>query len=64
MRWVGHLARIEVSRGEKGFWWGDLRERDYFEDGGMILKGLLRKSVGRALNGLIWLGIGTGGWLL
>jgi hypothetical protein len=46
-----------------GFWWGDLRERDYFEDRRMILKGILRKSVGRALTGLIWLRIGTGGGL-
>jgi len=37
MRWAGHVARIGESRGEKGFWWGDPRERDYFEDGRMIL---------------------------
>jgi hypothetical protein len=63
MRWAGHVARIGESRGEKGFWWGDLRERDYFEDGRMILKWFLRKSVGRALTGLSWLRIGTGGGL-
>jgi hypothetical protein len=31
-RWVGHVAC--VGRGEvyRGFWWGDLRERDHLEN--------------------------------
>jgi len=34
----------------KGFWWGNLRERNYFEDpdidGRVILKWILKKCVG------------------
>jgi hypothetical protein len=54
-------------RGEvyTGFWWGDLREGDHFEDpdvdGRIILKWIFKKWDGRAWTGLIWLTIGTGG---
>jgi hypothetical protein len=49
------------------FWWGNLRERDHFEDPGvdwnLILIWIIRKwNVGGACTGLIWLRIGTGGW--
>jgi hypothetical protein len=46
------------------FWWGNLRERDHFEDqdldGRIILRWIIRKWDG-AWTGLIWLRIGTGG---
>jgi len=29
MRWAGHVARVGEGRGCTGFWWGNLRERDY-----------------------------------
>jgi hypothetical protein len=35
MRWAGHVAgmgRVEVYT---GFWWGNLRERDHWEDPGV-----------------------------
>jgi hypothetical protein len=34
MRWAGHVARVggEVHT---GFWWGNLRERDHWEDLGV-----------------------------
>ena len=47
MRWAVNLAR--VGRGEvyTRFWWGNLRERDHFEDAGLdgriILKWVFRK---------------------
>jgi hypothetical protein len=51
-----------------GFLWRNLRKRDYFEDliveVRIILKRILKKQVGRAWPGLIWLSRGTVGWLL
>jgi hypothetical protein len=78
MRRVGHVARMVESSvyrvclwGEwwrvvlyTGFWWGDLRERDCFEEGRMLLKWFLNKSLGSALTRLIELRIGTCGGLL
>jgi hypothetical protein len=41
-----------------GFWWGDLRERDYLEDLGVdrntVLKCIYKKWDGEAWTGLIW----------
>jgi hypothetical protein len=49
------------------FWWGIPKEEDHFEDVGIderiILKFILKKGDGKALAGLIWLRIGTGGGL-
>jgi hypothetical protein len=57
------------GRGEMytGFWWGDLREGDHFEDPGLdetiILKWILKTWDGACI-GLVWLSIGTDGRLL
>ena len=49
------------------FWWGDMRERDRFEDpvieGRIILKQIFKKW-DEIRTGLIWLRIGTRGGLL
>jgi len=48
----------------KGFWWGNLRERDHLEDRGLderILRYVFRKWVVRAWAVSIWLRTGTGG---
>jgi hypothetical protein len=46
-----------------GFWWGNLRERNQFEDvgvdGKIILNGIFKKWDGEAWTGLVWLRIGT-----
>jgi hypothetical protein len=46
-----------------GFSWGNLRERDHFEDPGIdgriILRWIFRKWYVGAWTGSIWLGIGT-----
>jgi hypothetical protein len=50
------------------FWWEGLRESDHLEDlrvdGSVILKWIFKKWDGEAWTGLMWLRIGTGGWLL
>jgi len=57
-----------IGRLHKGFWWGNLRERNYLEnpdvDGRAILKWILKKCVGETKTGFVWLWIGTGGGLL
>jgi hypothetical protein len=64
MRWAGHVA----CRGRKvctGCWWGNLWERDYWEDsdvgGRIILRCIFRKLEGVVGNGRSCLRIGTGG---
>jgi len=48
-----------------GNWWENRKERDHLRDadvdGGIILKYILNKSVGKMSTGLIWLGLGAGG---
>ena len=48
-----------------GFWWGNLRERDGFEDPGVdgktILRWIFRECDLGAWTGSSWLKIGTGG---
>ena len=48
-----------------GFWWGNMREIDHFEDPGIdgkiILRWIFRKWDVGAWNELIWLRIGTRG---
>jgi hypothetical protein len=57
MRWAGHVARMGEGRGITGFWLGNLRERDRWEDPGVdgkiILEWTFRKwDVG------VWTGLG------
>jgi len=55
------------GRGEActGFWWGNLRERDHWEDPGadgrVILRWIFRKWDVWVWIGSSWLRIGTGG---
>jgi hypothetical protein len=62
MSWVGHVACMGDRRGS-GFWWGNLRERDYLDgtdvDGRIILRWILRMWDGEAGTGLSWVRIGT-----
>jgi len=68
MRWAGYIARTGARRGvHTGFWWGNLRERDHFEDPGLdgrlILRRIFRRD-GKAWTGLIWPRVGMGSGLL
>ena len=31
-RWAGHVARMGRGEMHTGFWWGNLKEGDYFEE--------------------------------
>jgi len=63
MKWVGHVACIEIGEVHTEFWWRDLKERHHVEDLGidekMILKWILKKWDEEAWTGLMWLRIRT-----
>jgi hypothetical protein len=52
MRWVGHVARIEVYT---GFCWGNLRERDHLEDPGVDGRIILRWIFKKWDGGMDWI---------
>jgi len=63
IRWAGHVwGRRGVYT---GFWWGNLRERDYLRgpgvEGSIILRWLFRKWDVRVWTCCIWPRIETGG---
>ena len=35
MRWAGHVACMGRGEVHTGFWWGNVRERDYLENPGI-----------------------------
>jgi hypothetical protein len=53
------MGRVEVYT---GFWWGNLKERDYLEDtdvdGRIILRWIFKKWDVRACAGSMWFRIG------
>jgi len=55
---AGHVACIEESIGVRSVWWGNLRERDYLENPGIvgriILRWIFRKCDGGCMD---WIGL-------
>jgi len=49
MRWAGHVACVGEGEVCKGFWWGNLRERDHMEDSG--IDGRMISWIFRKLDG-------------
>jgi hypothetical protein len=67
MNWEGHVVRMGEKRcARTGFWFGDLRERDHFEELGADVRRVLKWIFnwnGEAWTKLTWLRTGTGGGL-
>jgi hypothetical protein len=61
---MGGACGMNGGEEHAGLLWRNLRERHHWEhigiSGRIIQKLILNKSVGRAWNGLIWLGLETG----
>jgi len=47
-----------------GFWWEIDHLEDSRVDGRIILRWIFRKWEGETWTGMMWLRVGTGGWLL
>ena len=41
IRWAGHVAYMGKKGKHTGFWWGNLKERDQFEELGIALRIIL-----------------------
>jgi len=65
MKWAGHVVLMGERRGNTGFWWENLRERDRLGDtvvdGKIILRCIFRRWDVRVWTGSSWLRIGTDG---
>ena len=65
MRWAVHVARMRRGEACTRFWWGNLKERNYWGDLGVNRSIMLRRIFMRwevcIGTGSIWFRIGTGG---
>ena len=61
----GHALREEKCT---GFCWGNVKDRDHLEDlvvdGRIILQLVFSKQDGWTWIGLLWLTLGTSGWMM
>jgi len=63
MRWAGHVAGTWRGEACTGFWWGNVRERDDWEDTGVYDNTRIKMHLQKVGCGG-WLRIGTGGGYL
>ena len=65
MRWEGHVTHSGGREARTEHWCLNLKGRDHLialgVDGRIILKWILKKSVGRSWTGLLWLRLGASG---
>jgi hypothetical protein len=68
IRWARHVARMGEMKHKHKILFESLEGRNHSEDlgvdGRIILKWILGKQVRRVWSGLMWIRIGTSGWLL
>jgi hypothetical protein len=68
IRWTGHVARVGRGKVFTGFWLGDPKGRDHWEDlgvGGWItLRWILGRQGPMGQTEFGWVRIGSGGGLL
>jgi hypothetical protein len=58
MRGAGHVARMGRGKACTGFWWKNLRERDYWGDPGVDVRIILRLMFRKWEGGGVWSGVG------
>ena len=55
MRWAGRVARMGIGLEYKGFWWGNLKEREHLEDSGLNRRIILSWIFKQWDGGMDWM---------
>jgi len=57
MRWTGHVALMRESNVHTGFWWGNLRKRDYLVDPDVNERIIIRWIFRKWDGGMDWIDV-------